>query len=190
MNARVKKIQMVAIAAGPHASIMNDEIHHRALAAAVRLSLTCASLALVPACDPKPRETTAPVAPATHAKPSPSVEPNRVPDGATITASEEYGRPKVDPLPATMTCEERLDSALPKSGDAVAGSQEVAKRTKAVVNCCMDVIKTEAWGNEHFWDCCNVVRGQLPEAEIPQSCSPWGPAVPPSIGWSPERGIA
>lgn len=171
---------------------MTDDIHRRALAAAVRLSLACtwgaATLAI--ACEPSPRAT------ATSAPAGPGIvgartEPARVPDDATVSA-EVYGaaaQRRADPLPTTMTCEERLDVALPSEGD-VAGTREVARRTQAVVQCCAALVRTETWNNPHFLECCQLVSGQIPDAEIPQACSPWGPAVPPSIGWTPGRRIA
>lgn len=171
---------------------MTDDIHRRALAAAVRLSLSCTwgAAALVTACEPSPRTT--PIA--AHPRPTPQTEQPeaaRVPDDATVAANE-YEQPKphrVDPLPATMTCDERLDAVLTPAGNADPGTREAARRTQAVLQCCTDLVRTEPFGTEHFWDCCNIVR-TTEGAVLPQSCSPWGPAVPPSIGWTPGRGIA
>lgn len=168
---------------------MNDDVHHRALAAAMRLCLTgaCGGLVVLPACEP--RETTAPVA-TTPATPSTATEPSRVPDDATVTASHDYGRNGVDPLPEGMSCAERLDNALPQGGDDFTSSREVARRTKSVVNCCADLVKVGSWSDAHFGDCCSIVQGQIPDADVPQACTPWGPAVPPAMDWANARRIA
>jgi hypothetical protein len=154
---------------------MHDDIHRRALAAAIRLSLGAAASTM--ACRPSASDPPQP----------PPTGDDGASDAKLADATPEPREP--GDAPAVKSCDGVLDAAFPGHDTEYYPPKGPANTTPGVVECCQQQFAEHGSASEHHWACCATLP-EAKEAPLLQACTPWGPPVPPARDWTPRGSLA